>query len=77
MARHFIFVRGEKTKNQRPFKKKEMEVQHFHFISIVSCESIMPIGHVISQKMAIETTIRVRYKKFLPAASILMNVAWC
>jgi hypothetical protein len=54
-----------------------MKVQHFHFISIVSCESIMPIGNVISQKMAIEITIRVRYKKFLPAASILMNVAWC
>jgi hypothetical protein len=54
-----------------------MKVQHFHFISIVSCESIMPIGHVISQKMAIEITICVRYKKFLPAASILMNVAWC
>jgi hypothetical protein len=35
----------------------------------------MPIGNVISQKMAIEITIRVRYKKFLPAASILMNVA--
>ncbi len=55
-----------------------MKVQHFHFISIVSCESIMPIGNVfISQKIAIEITIRVRYKKFLPAASILMNVAWC
>jgi hypothetical protein len=39
---------------------KKIEVLHFHFISIVSYESIMPIGHVISQKMAIEITRQVQ-----------------
>ena len=54
--------------------KSKRKHQHFHFNCVVR---IMPIiGHVISQKIAIE--IRDRYNKFLPAASsILMNVSWC
>jgi hypothetical protein len=46
-----------------------------HFISIISRESIIPIGHVISKKSQLK--LRDRYKKFLPAASILMTfVVW-
>jgi hypothetical protein len=35
MARHFIFVRREKTINQRSFNQKEMKDQTYMFITFV------------------------------------------
>jgi hypothetical protein len=67
MARH-LFVRCEKT----AIKKQEMKN---HFISIISCESIIPIGHVISQKMAIEITRQVQ--KVLTCCLHFDDFLWC